>query len=110
MKDKSNLHVIYTIIQSYIIELLSLPNIQERIDEDEPRTHFNSLSTDQKLNYLSKLFPVGASMPELKLPLCSSLFKEPIREMISMICMIFGYENDIFVDDIILGFIHRLDQ
>jgi len=104
------MHVIFPVVESSITELLSLPNIQERIDEDEPRNHFNLLSTDQKLNYLSKLFLVGASMPELKLPLCSSLFKEPIREMISMICMIFGYENDIFVDDIILGFIHRLDQ
>ena len=104
------MHVIILVIEISIIELLSLPNIQERIDEDEPRNHFNSLSTDQNLNYLSKLFPVGASMHELKIPLGSSLFKEPTREMISIICMIFGYENDTSVDDIILGFIHRLDQ
>jgi hypothetical protein len=47
---------------------------------------------------------------ESNLPLRSLLFKDLVKEVITMICWVLGYNNDMLVDVSILGFLLKLSK
>jgi hypothetical protein len=92
VKSKNNQYILFPVSKFAISEILLLPDNQERLDEDELGTYFNSIPLEQNLSFLLKLLPIGASLVELKFPLSSFQFKESIREITATICLILGYD------------------
>jgi hypothetical protein len=49
-----------------------------------------------------------AAIPKIVSPFRASIFPKPTREVISMICIEFGYDDDETVDEPILGMLGKI--
>jgi len=68
----------------------------------------NYLQMEQKKSFLIGLLPENKDMIDLEFPLDTSLFKGWVKDIISMVCILLGFENDSLVDEKILGFVYKL--
>jgi hypothetical protein len=68
---------------------------------------FNLLTLSQKRDLLVRYLPMKSNLPKVTFPFQAIMFPNFSREIISMICLILGYEDDDIVDEAVSGFMNR---
>jgi hypothetical protein len=87
--------------------MLALPENGDKINKDALALEFSSLSIVEK-TFLMKDWLISLEQVESNLPLGSLLFKDSIREVITMIFLDLGYSDATSMDASILSFLLRL--
>jgi hypothetical protein len=108
IRDK-NQKAVFSISEKSLAEMLALSQNGDKIDEDALALEFSSLSISERLVSMTD-WVITLDGVESNLPLSSLLFKYSVKEVITMICLVLGYNNDTLVDASILGFLLKFSK
>ena len=65
---------------------------------------YKSCKTEIRCRFLSSILNEGQSLEGLFLPYNIHIFKEEVRLVTSLVCQILGLDDDIHVNEVVLGF------
>ena len=65
---------------------------------------YKGCKTEIRCEFLSSIPNEGQSLEGLFLPYRNHIFKEEAQLVVSLVCLILGLDNDIHVNEVVLGF------
>ena len=80
------------------------PDSRESVNKSILAEVYRSCKTEIRCEFLSSILNEGQSLEGLFFPYHIHIFKEEVQLVVSLVCQILGLDNDIHVNEVVLGF------